>query len=143
MVKDNYKLPLKPSYLFKKQEHPKCGLKESIAHFIHLLNTSYFGECRFDESFGCSIWELDFDNLKSGTKLRTLIKASLENSLKKHEARLTRISVDVKIKQEEIEGAKSVNRIKKRIDLLIKGKIKKTNEDFSYIEYFYIGPLSY
>lgn len=143
MSKRYYELPLKPSCFFSKKEHAVCGIKESIAHYIHLINTSHFGECIFDESFGCSIWELDFDNLKSSNKLKGLIKESLENSLQKHEKRLANPMVTVKIKQEEILSNAAVNRIKKRIDLVVKGKVKKTNEAFSYVEYFYIGPLSY
>ena len=93
--------------------------------------------------FGCAIWEIDFDNLKSTNKLKSLIVDSLQESLKKHEKRLSNIKVEVKIMQEEILNNDSINRIKKRIDLKVKGKVKKTNEVFSYVEYFYIGPLSY
>ena len=63
--------------------------------------------------------------------------------MKTHEKRLTKVTVEVKIKQEEILNADAVNRIKKRVDLIIRAKVKQTNEDFKYIEYFYIGPLSY
>jgi len=143
MSKRFYKLPIKPDSFFTKKEHDKCEIKQSIAHYIHLINTTHFGECTFDDSFGSSIWELDFDNLKSANKLKSLIKNSIEDSVKTHEKRLTNINVDIKIKQEEILNADAVNRIKKRVDLVIKAKVKQTNEDFKYIEYFYIGPLSY
>ncbi len=134
-----YTLPLKAINLITNSEHNKCSINESIAHNIHLVATSYFGECSFDESFGCSIWSIDFDNLKSITNLKEAIIESLFNSLKKHEKRLVNFSVNVKVKQQEINGA----RMKKKVDILVKGKVKKTNEDFSYIEYFFIGPLSY
>ena len=143
MSKSFYKLPLKPSNFFTKKEHDKCDIKQSIAHFIHLINTTYFGECTFDESFGSSFWELDFDNLKSSNILRSLIKSSVEESIKLHEKRLTNVFVEAKIKQEEIYSTNSSNRIKKRVDLVINAKVEKTNEDFNYVEYFYIGPLSY
>lgn len=138
-----YELPLKPSSLFQKNEHKFCHLKDSIAHHIHLLNTTHFGECSFDETFGCAIWEIDFDNLKSVNKLKNLIIESLEESLKRHEKRLTNIKVEVNINQEEISTEFDPNRIKKKIDLKIFGTIKSTNENFSYSEYFFIGPLSY
>lgn len=143
MSKRFYKLPIKPDSFFTKKEHDKCDIKQSIAHYIHLINTTHFGECTFDDSFGSSIWELDFDNLKSSNKLKSLIKNSIEDSVKTHEKRLTNVTVEVKIKQEEILNADAVNRIKKRVDLVIRAKVKQTNEDFKYIEYFYIGPLSY
>lgn len=143
MSKRYYEIPLKPAHFFTKKEHDTCTIKQSIAHYIHLINTSSFGECTFDETFGCSIWELDFDNLKSANKLKSLIKTSLEDSIKAHEKRLTHVNVEAKIKQEELLNSNAVNRIKKRVDLVIKAKVKKTNEDFQYVEYFYIGPLSY
>lgn len=143
MNNNYYVLPLNAKNLISSREHEKCNLNTSISHYIHLINTSYFGECTFDESFGCSIWNIDFDNLKSTTRLRTLIQDSLYDSLLEHEKRLHEIRVDVKIKQEEISGRMTANRIKKRIDIRIKGKVKKTSEQFSYVEYFYIGPLSY
>ncbi|MCF6350052.1 MAG: GPW/gp25 family protein [Flavobacteriaceae bacterium] len=134
-----YTLPLKAINLITNAEHKKCSINESIAHYIHLITTSYFGECSFDDSFGCSIWEIDFDNLKSITTVKEAIVESLSTSLKKHEKRLVNVKINVNVKQQEIKG----NRMKKKVDILVEGKVKKTNEDFSYIEYFYIGPLSY
>lgn len=138
-----YTLPIKPMSLFGKNHRNYCGLKESIAHFIHLINTTHFGECRFDPSFGCAIWDVDFDNLKSTNSLKSQIAKSLNDSIIKHETRLENIKVGVSIKQEEIDSVLGTIRIKKRVDISVKGIVKKTNEPFSYIEYFYIGPLSY
>ena len=138
-----YSLPLNAKKLIGNKSHDTCNLNESISHFIHLINTSYFGECTFDESFGCSIWIIDFDNLKSSNRLTGMIQESLLDSLRKHEKRINRIRVEVKMKQEELFGMSASNRIKKRIDITIKGRVKKTDEPFSYVEYFYIGPLSY
>lgn len=138
-----YTLPLKTGNLIRRKGHDTCNLIQSISHYIHLVNTSYFGECAFDESFGCSIWLVDFDNLKSTNRLKDFIQSSLYESLLIHEKRLINQRVNVRIKQEELPTNGGSNRIKKRIDIRIKGKVKKTNESFSYVEYFYIGPLSY
>lgn len=138
-----YTLPLKANAFISRKGHETCSLKESIAHHIHLINTSYFGECTFDETFGCSIWLIDFDNLKSTTKLKAQIIDSLKESLGRHEKRLTKIKMNVRIKQEEVFGTAGSNRMKKRIDLNIKATVVKTKESFTYVEYFYIGPLSY
>lgn len=138
-----YSLPLNAGRLVRRKAHDKCNLIQSISHYIHLVNTSAFGECAFDESFGCSIWLVDFDNLKSTNRLKDFIQGSLYEALIEHERRLRALQVNVRIKQEELFAVDSANRIKKRIDIRIKGKVKKTNEAFTYIEYFYIGPLSY
>ena len=142
-MKRYYTIPLDAKKLINNERHQTCTLNESIAHHIHLLTTSYFGECTFDESFGCGIWDIDFDNLKSTQKLGGLIKDSLLDSLKIHEMRLSSIVVEVKIKQEELSLRVDDNIIKKRVDIRVFGTVRKTNEAFSYTEYFYIGPLSY
>ncbi len=138
-----FTLPFNAQHIITNKEHNKCDIKESIAHFIHLITTTYFGECTFDETFGCSIWEVDFDNLTSTNKIKTLITNSLFDSLKKHEKRLTKVDVNIVIKQEEINDTKTSNIIKKKVSIKVIGKIKKTDEDFLYKEFFYIGPLSY
>ncbi len=138
-----FTLPFNAEKIITNKEHKKCDIKESIAHFIHLINTSYFGECTFDETFGCSIWDVDFDNLTSTNRIKTLITDSLIDSLKKHEKRLTKVDVTIFIKQEEISDAKTSNIIKKKVSIKVAGKIRKTDEDFLYKEFFYIGPLSY
>ncbi len=138
-----YTIPLKANDLISKKNHPLCDINKSLASHIHLINTTYFGECRFDDTFGCSIWDIDFENLKNLNFLKENIKNSLYESLELHEKRLSKIKIFVEIKQEEIIEPKISNRIKKRVSMKIMGKIKKTNEHFSYFEQFYIGPLSY
>jgi hypothetical protein len=138
-----YSLPLNVKGLIGSKSHDICDLNESISHYLHLINTSYFGECTFDESFGCSIWIIDFDNLKSSKKLTGLIQDSLNESIKRHERRLNSVIVTVRMKQEELTGMEESNRIKRRVDITIKARVTKTSEAFSYLEYFYIGPLSY
>jgi len=143
MNNNYYTLPLNVKSLIGTKSHKVCDLNESISHYLHLINTSYLGECTFDESFGCSIWLIDFDNLKSSNKLTSIIRESLSSSIKRHERRLNNVKVIVRMKQEELIGMHESNRIKRRIDITIKGKVIKTSEAFSHVEYFYIGPLSY
>lgn len=143
MITNYFSLPFNSKSIITNKEHNKCTIKESISHFIHLLTTSYFGECTFDDSFGCSIWDVDFDNLSSVNKIKNEISDSLSNSLKLHEKRLAKINIEVSIRQEEITVQNESTIVKKKVSLQIKGKVKKTAEDFLYKEYFYIGPLSY
>ena len=44
-------------------EHESCNLHQSIAQRIHLILVTNFGEFRSDISFGCTIWENDFENM--------------------------------------------------------------------------------
>jgi phage baseplate assembly protein W len=138
-----YNLPLNTSKLIHRETHGTCSLEQSISHHIHLISTSYFGECTFDETFGCAIWSIDFDNLKTSNNLKSLIQESLYESLLRHEKRLQGLDVKVRMKQAQLSGSANSVRIKKRLDIQVKARVKKTNETFSHVEYFYIGPLSY
>lgn len=138
-----YTIPFKSGELISNKEHPKCNLKQSIVKYIHLINTTYFGECFFDESFGSVIWNVDFDNLTSSNRIREEVSKSLTKTLKNQEKRLTNVSVEVKIKQEELLPIKKNTLIKKKVIIRIKAKILKTNEEFFCEEFFYIAPLSY
>jgi len=138
-----YTLPINFSSLIEKGDHVKCGLKESIMHYIHLITTTYLGECRFDASFGCSIWEYDFDNSMSDLNLRENLGRSLDHALGKNEKRLTDIEVHIEITQSDISLEQTAKRLKKRVDIKINATLKKTNEHFMYSEYFFLGPLSY
>lgn len=126
----------------EQKEHPKCSIKESIAQYLHLIATTYMGECRFDPSFGCSIWDYDFVNSMTDVKLRDTLKKSLREAISKNEHRLTGLEVSVKISQVELSAA-NTKRLKKRIDVRLKAKLVKTDELFQYYEFFFLGPLSY
>lgn len=138
-----YKLPLAVDKIIKNEEADTCSIEQSISKFIHLITTSHFGEFDFDETFGCTIWNIDFDNLTSTNKLRYTIADSITKTLMTHEKRLTHINVNVNIIQDEFKGVKKHNRIKKRIDITVEGTKKQTNEAFSCLERFYIAPLAY
>ncbi len=143
MNKNFFTIPIDANKLISNEQHEKCDLKQSIVHHIHLINTTYFGECTFDESYGCAIWDIDFDNLSSSNTVKESMSVSLMESLKKHEKRLTKIIVEVGIKQEELPSLNNSTVVKKKVTIKIKARVKKTNENFQYNEYFYIGPLSY
>lgn len=123
------------------RELPKSGLKASIAQNIHLIATTFLGESKYDPNFGCSVWEVDFDNASTNNELKENLKRSLTHAILTYEKRITDFEVSVDIKQTELQAL--VQRIKKRIDISIAGKLASTDERFSYYEYFFIGPLSY
>ena len=143
MVNTYYQLPLSTERILNKKESEYCTIKQSIRGYIHLIITSHFGECTFDPSFGCSIWNIDFDNLTGTSKLRDTISESLSDSITSQEKRLKKVSIKVFIKQEEFTGSKSLNRIKKRVDIAVTGVIKQTNESFTSKDSFFIAPLSF
>ncbi|WP_109852707.1 GPW/gp25 family protein [Aquimarina sp. AU58] len=143
MMKSYYSLPIQTKKIVSNKEAKQCNITQSIVNFIHLITTTHFGECVFDESFGCSIWNVDFDNLTTTNKLRDIITESLSESITSKEKRLKNVSLKVTIQQDEFRNISNLNRVKKRVDIKVNGTICLTNEPFSCLEKFYIAPLSY
>jgi phage baseplate assembly protein W len=136
-----YQFPLKPDDLIQKKEHPRIPLRDSVSRVIHLITITHFGEFKADESFGCEIWEFDFENVTNSQLFKEQIKNSLMQTIAKHETRLSQIRVDIQVQQVEFRVLN--RRTKSRISLKVDGVLTKTNETFTYSEAFFIGPLSY
>ncbi|MCF6333254.1 MAG: GPW/gp25 family protein [Draconibacterium sp.] len=136
-----YTLPLQLARISQKKEHPKCTLYESVAAMVHLISVTYFGECKHDGTFGCEIWEHDFENIANSQIYREHLMNSIQKTIIKQEQRLTNINVDIQI--EQIDYRLFQRRIKSRIILKVFGTMVTTNESFSYTDQFFIGPLSY
>jgi predicted component of type VI protein secretion system len=136
-----YSLPINLGDIINKKEQPRLSLKESISAWIHLLLVTRFGEFKDDQSFGCQIWEHDFENITNSQKFKEELQKSIQQSLIRHEPRLTDIKLEVQIEQTEI--VEQNRRIKIKIGIKVRATLKKTNEAFIHLESFYIGPLSY
>ncbi len=141
MITDYYTLPLQPGRLMKKMEHPKCSLAESVAALIHLIVITNFGDYTHDNSFGCEIWEHDFENISNSQIYREKLRSSIQETIEKHEPRLSNVKVGIQLDQ--IDYRVIQRRIKSRIRLKVDATLSLTNETFSYSDQFFIGPLSY
>jgi phage baseplate assembly protein W len=141
MITDYYKMAFQPDRLMKKKEHPKCSLSDSVAGMIHLIVVTGFDECKFDESFGCEIWEHDFENVVNSQLYREQLRDSIQQSIEKHEPRINNIKVTIQI--EQIDYRLSSRRVKSRIKIKVDATLVMTNESFSYTDQIFIGPLSY
>lgn len=138
-----YKTPISFKDLMEKKEIEKTNLEHSIAQYINLVATSSYGECKFDESFGCKIWEMDFDLLSDQNTLKDRIREALIASIKKYEYRLDLADVEVSITEAKTASYNNNMRMKKKINVVVKGNVKKTNRPFNFFGYFFVGPLSY
>lgn len=141
MINEYYKLPLRLGDVSRKKEHNKCALAESVSGMVHLIAITYFGECKHDESFGCEIWEHDFENISNSQAYREKLIKSIQATIEKQEKRLGNISVDIQI--EQVDYSAFQRRIKSRIKLKVTGQLTATNEPFLHNDEFFIGPLSY
>lgn len=136
-----YALPLNLGQVIRKKEQPRISLKDSISSWIHLLLVTRYGEFKHDDTFGCEIWEHDFENINNSQKFKEEIQKAILQSITAHEPRLSDIRLEVLI--EQVEVLMQNRRIKIRIGVKIRGIIRKTNESFMHSESFFIGPLSY
>lgn len=137
-----YKLPIDFGGLMKKQDLAKIALEDSISQSIFTLMTTVFGECKFDETYGCELWDTDFDLLKSDNELKTFVAQSLKNSISQHEKRITVQDIDVITTDIDL-GNLGKKRIKKKVLVSVKAVILETNRPYVYKNSFFVSPLSY
>ncbi len=121
----------------------RIDVTRSIHNMIHLITTTEYYEVRHDPSFGCDIWQYDFENIYNPHSFKEELKKSIRNSIRNNEKRLVNVIVDLQIEQVEITTKVRNKRIKTRIRLVVKGLIDQTNEPLIHNEMFFIGPLSY
>lgn len=141
MPQPYYALPLRLDEVLQHKPHPACSLPQSIAQNLYLILTTHFAESRFDESFGCSLWDEDFAN-QSNSRWKEDIRQSIETSVLEHEKRLTQVRVRVDLTDQEMQLGRTNRRIKRRLSVWIDGVLTKTNEQFSFQRSLYLAPLS-
>lgn len=144
MTSKYLKLPFRPDLLIKRQEHPLCSLTESIAQHLHLLVTTYYGECKFDDNFGSPIWEADFENITSIDVWRNRTSKELEEVILRNEPRLVNPKVNVNLFQEEVvDEVVASKMMKRKVELKVIAKIEATSEQFEFDTLFYFSPISF
>ena len=145
MEQHYYKLPIFFEKLISKNKELEPSSKgESIAAHVYLIITSKFGESRFDETYGCEIWDFDFVNISNQSNWKTRIIKSVENSLQKHEKRLMNVRVNLELKEEEgASNSTSVVNVKKGVKISVNANISDTNEPFTFVQKMFLSPLSF
>lgn len=139
-----YSLPLDLGSVILKKDIGKCSLMHSVAQNIHLILTSRFGENRNDQTYGCSIWDEEFDVLQNLNSWKDRLGSSISQSLMVHESRIMNVNVIVQIQQDEMGDANlQAFRVKRRVDITVTGNLSKTNEPCVFYDNFYIGPISF
>lgn len=137
------KIPLKLTSLLEGYDLPNCDLKESITKTLELIIMTRFGEHRHDPTFGCEIWDLDFELIVSENKWEEKLRQSLLKSVTTHENRLSGIQLNVEITEiEKFHLLKQYAEIKKRVDIRLTGTIHKTGESYNFNNSLFLSPLA-
>ena len=143
--KNNYKIPLDFSSFFDERKGGlgKCTEVESIDAHIELLITTYQGECSFDKQYGTSIGELDFEQVKTVEGWKEEVSESLKKSISLYEPRITildfQMNIDELLEEDSLYG--NVN-IRKRVNILIKTKLKSNGNYCTFQYQLYLSTLA-
>lgn len=136
-----YQLPLRTDWLMNKKRLPVCSLKHSIAQHLHLILSTYHGETAFAESYGCSLWNEEF-NIQLNLRWKESCCESLKYAIERFEKRfqLKDIRVTMEERTENVENG--LIRARKCLHIDINGVIIKTNEQFHFNSTLFISPLA-
>lgn len=138
-----YKIPLQLAKVLEGNELPVSDLVQSITKNLELIIMTKFGEHRCDPSFGCEIWDLDFELIISENLWEEKLRQSMLKSITSHEHRLTNVEITVDIIEvEKFHLFRKHTEIKKSVDIRLTGTMHKTGEAFSFNTNLYLSPLS-
>lgn len=138
---DFYNIPFNFQDLLrqKRGEDLRTSLGDSIRQHISLILTTRYGDYRFDPSFGCKVWDVDFEVPSNLETWKDEIKLLLNEAIIKHEYRIQEIlQFDVSVMQSNDRH----KRIHQRLDIHLEMKVKGTNEQVTYNETLYFSPYS-
>ncbi len=136
-----YRIPFDFKKLTVGEDVTKVTIEESLAQFISLIITTVFGEYKYDEDFGTIIWETDFNQLANPTQLKDQIKESVFEKVKQYEKRLIVTDVVLSVVEDTLSYEVKI-RVKKRLDIIVYGIIKQTNQPYYFKSSYYLAPFS-
>lgn len=138
-----YKIPFQFNKLMDGQELPVCDLVTSVTNNLELIIMTRFGEHRSNESFGCEIWDLDFELIVSARLWEEKLRQSLLKSITTNESRLADIDITIAITDvEKFNGFRRFVEIKKHVEINITGVLHKTGEPVRFRTNLFLSPLS-
>jgi len=134
-----YRLPLDLAAIVERQPLPRCSRQESIAQHLYLMLTTYFGESRYEPTFGCQVWEQDFEAMTT-MRWKDSVQQSIEGTIAAFEPRLLRARVHIALSDFELKNVQQ--RIRKRLDVSVQATLHHTNEPFTFQASLFVAPLS-
>ncbi|WP_345949719.1 MULTISPECIES: GPW/gp25 family protein [unclassified Mucilaginibacter] len=138
-----YKKPFQLGNLFKGYDLNKQDIGSSVSQYIELIIFTRYGEHRYQPDFGCEIWDLDFELIVSESMWEEKLRKSLMRSITKYETRIYDVHIEVRIQEvNKFYPLRNVSEIKKQVEIIIKAKIQKTGENYTFSTALFLSPLS-
>ena len=129
--------------LLQGQDLESQDIGASISQYIELIIFTRYGEHRYDPNFGCEIWDLDFELIVSERMWEERLRQSLLRSITKYEQRIYDVQIDAHIKEvNKFYPLRNVNEIKKKVEIIINGKMHQTGENYTFTTSLFLSPLS-
>ncbi|GAB4049538.1 GPW/gp25 family protein [Spirosoma litoris] len=137
-----YRLPIRFGPIMAGKEIPTCGVGVSIAQTLYLLLHTRYGELRSDRSFGCKIWDIEFDRTIRTSHWIDYLRESLEAAIRQHEPRLRnpKISVEFRAVDHRSEGAPEDYR--QLATVTVNATVVETEEPFRFSTQLHVGQLA-
>jgi predicted component of type VI protein secretion system len=137
-----YHFPLRFKDLIKSKDLPETALVDSIAQNCTLIITARFKSHRYNLSYGCILWEKDFEILSTNMKWEEDVEASIQSTIIQNEPRLENVKVSTKYSEDVVQNSKTKTRyFRKTITISINGNIKAIGEQFYYKKNIYLSPI--
>lgn len=141
MSNEYLKLPIRFSSLFESKQLTTCSLLDSIYRNLHLLITTATGENTADNHYGVEFWDYDYHIHLSNDARKEMIINGLKEQISRYEKRIIELKVEANVRQ-SVFKTQSSEGMRRRIEIMISGKIKRSLEPFSFQTGFFIGPFS-
>ena len=93
-----------------------------------------------DYNYGSQFWDHDYDIHMTNAMRREMVMNSLKTQLLKYEKRLSKPIVEVNVIQKEYRLSNNIQ-LRRRIEIIVKGQLLRSNEPFRFQTGFFIGPL--
>jgi phage baseplate assembly protein W len=129
-----YKKPFRLSNIFNGQDIDKQDVGASISQYIELIIFTRYGEHRFKPDFGCEIWDLDFELIISESMWEEKLRQSLLRSITQYEKRIYDVN--------KFYPLRNVSEIKKKVEIVVSGKMQQTGENYVFTTSLFLSPLS-
>lgn len=137
-----YKFPISGAALTQSQKLAKIYDDRSVIDHIYLILTTSFGEYKYQYSYGCTLWQHDFDISKTESDWSNEMTTSLTKNIKDNEPRISpSFRVDVKVIRQEADDIHDLRQLfSVKVSNLI---LLETNEKLNDVEYDIVfSPIS-